>query len=153
MKIFILEDDPNRIDWFKENLMTDDLDITQDVAEAMKWLKSKEYDAVFLDHDLGGEVFVDSAEWNTGATVAQMIHETPNKVLDVVIHSWNPCGAKIMRDSMRANGVSCFYFPFQNMDFLRIVKQMNDFIISKSSDGGKDEKKADDKGTREDSET
>ena len=128
MKIFILEDDPTRIIWFKRNLTTKDLHITQDVTEAIKWLKETTFDAVFLDHDLGGQVYVDSAEWNTGAIVAQIIHETPNNDLEVIIHSWNPSGAKIMRDSMRSNGVRCHYFPFQDFEFLNAVKQINDFI-------------------------
>jgi CheY-like chemotaxis protein len=123
MKVFILEDDPSRIEWFKTALANEDLDITEDVEEAMKWLRETKYDAIFLDHDLGGEQMVSSDVWNTGSTVARMIHETENKDLMVIIHSWNPTGARIMLDSLRDNGVTAHYCAFMTKEFLEVTKQ------------------------------
>jgi DNA-binding NtrC family response regulator len=126
MKIFILEDDPKRVEWLKEKLNPEiELDITDQVEEAMPWLHEREYDAIFLDHDLGGEQMVSSDVWNTGSTVARMIHETPNKHLTVIVHSYNPSGAKIMIDSMRDKGVKCYYFYFGGEQFVHVIDQVN----------------------------
>jgi CheY-like chemotaxis protein len=125
-KIFILEDDPNRVKWFKENLVSDDLHITEFAEEAMEWLRSTKFDAVFLDHDLGGDQMVSSNVWNTGSTVAQMIHETENKDLTVIIHSYNPSGADIMHRGMKSNGVKSYYFAFRTPEFCNAVKLTNE---------------------------
>jgi DNA-binding LytR/AlgR family response regulator len=129
MKIFILEDDPNRVEWLKENFNPGiELDITEMAETGMKWLREREYDVIFLDHDLGGERMVSSDVWNTGATVARMIHETDNKHLTVIVHSYNPSGAQIMIDSMRDKGVKCHYFYFRGEQFVSVVKQINNRI-------------------------
>lgn len=126
MRIFILEDDPRRISWMKKNFYSGiKLDITDVAKEAITLLTENRYDIVFLDHDLGGEQMVDSSVLNTGSTVAKMIHETKNKDLTVIIHSYNPSGAEIMINSMRNNGVECHYFPFQSEEFLSVVNQIN----------------------------
>jgi CheY-like chemotaxis protein len=126
VKIFILEDDPNRVEWLKENLNPDiELDITDEVEEAMPWLRERKYDVIFLDHDLGGDQMVSSDVWNTGSTVAKMIHETPNKHLTVIVHSYNPSGAQIMIDSMRDKGVKCHYFYFRGREFVDVISQVN----------------------------
>jgi len=73
---------------------------------------------------------VSSDVWNTGATVARMIHETDNKHLTVIVHSYNPTGARIMIDTMRGNGIRCFYFHFQGNEFIETVQQINGQIKS-----------------------
>ena len=128
MRIFILEDDPERIVWFKANLDTDNLDITDLAEKGMELLHENKYDIVFLDHDLGGEVFVDSNMFNTGHTVAKMIHETKNKVTPVVIHSWNSNGAQNMKWALSANKVKNTYLPFISEGFKDIVRHVNEVI-------------------------
>ena len=126
MRIFILEDDLNRIKWFKKTLNSRiNLDITDDVDIGMNNLMENQYDIIFLDHDLGGRQMVSSAERDTGYTVAKMIHTTKNKGLTVVVHSWNPEGAKNMIRVMEENGVNCIYSRFGYKDLADIVSQVN----------------------------
>jgi DNA-binding response OmpR family regulator len=136
MKFFILEDDPNRVKWMKENFHPEiTLDITDLAETGMKWLRENEYDAIFLDHDLGGDQMVSSEVWNTGATVARMVHETKNKGLTVIVHSYNPSGAEIMIKTLRGNGVRCYYQHFQGKEFIDTINQIN-----KQVEDGKNEK-------------
>lgn len=128
VRIFILEDSKERIDWFKENLLTNNIDITEDVDVARELLNSFDYDIIFLDHDLGGRVYVDSKEYNTGATVSKFIHETRNKNVNVIIHSWNENGSKIMSGYLTASKVRSFYAPFGSGEFKNFVKQVNNVI-------------------------
>jgi DNA-binding response OmpR family regulator len=125
MKVLILEDDPERLEWFSENLKVEDVDVTDMAEDAMNFLKNNVYDIIFLDHDLGGAVYVDSSVFNTGFTVAKMIHETDNKNVPVVIHSWNSQGAKMMKHVMTLNKVENVYHPFLSVEFRMVVNQVN----------------------------
>lgn len=93
MNILVLEDDQNRIAWFKAYYP--DADIVETAAEAIACLDRTRYRLVFLDHDLGQGIYQDSGP-GTGYEVAQKLAElgTPHTV--VVIHSWNHAGAKNM---------------------------------------------------------
>ena len=97
MKIFILEDNMERIDFFKERLAKHDLFITDDVTDAMKYIDEnyKDIDLYFLDHDLGGDVYVDCEVYNTGSTLAKYM----GKMIiqgRIIIHSMNYIGAMNM---------------------------------------------------------
>ena len=91
MKILLLEDNDERIQQFKDWIPSLDIAITAE--EAINLLKANKYDLIFLDHDLGGKVFVDSSEFNTGYTVARYMRE--NLILSgmVIVHSHNVVGA------------------------------------------------------------
>jgi len=129
MRIFILEDDLNRIKWMKLHFDSRiDLDITDDVDVAMKYLKEEEYDIIFLDHDLGGRQMVSSSERDTGYTIAKMIHTTKNRGLTVIVHSWNPEGARNMMEAMQENDINCVYSYFSGPEFIKIVKQVNEQV-------------------------
>jgi len=92
MKILLIEDSQERINQFKEWFPCN-IDIAEDAKTAIELLKINTYNLFFFDHDLGGLVFVDSKEENTGYTVAKYIAE--NKIKgNAIIHSWNPEGAK-----------------------------------------------------------
>lgn len=97
IRIFVLEDNKDRIYWFKRIFKDFDLTIAMSTKGA-KLRYNGVYDILFLDHDLGGEVYVDSKEENTGAGFARwlMKDEDPYGVSfnQVVIHSMNPTGAK-----------------------------------------------------------
>ena len=96
--VFILEDDLERIKWFREELGQRNIkfDLTDNAETAKVLLEENKYDTIFLDHDLGGQVYVNSNEPNTGYQVAKMIHTTKNKDAEIIIHSWNSVGAENM---------------------------------------------------------
>jgi len=122
MRVFILEDDPRRIAIFREHLPCQ-LDITDQVDLAMEWLNTNKYDYIFLDHDLEGRQYVDSDEFNTGATVARRLHETPNKKLSIIVHSLNLRGAKVMMREMRNKDMECHYCPFGGSKFADVIEK------------------------------
>lgn len=99
MKILILDDDKERHENFKRNFKEHVLTHVETANDAINELKSFKYDAVFLDHDLGGLSFVDSSEPNTGYQVAKWLsNNMKHKPKLVYIHSMNPVGAQKMKD-------------------------------------------------------
>jgi len=112
MKIFILEDNEERIKIFMKVFHKHELSIAQDVRDAKEILRTKkEWDAIFLDHDLGGMIYVDSNEDNTGYKLALYIKENNIKYNELVIHSMNTIGAKNIQ-SVLSDGV---IIPFINL--------------------------------------
>ena len=110
MNILIVEDDPNRIEWFKNSFHDDILFITKDTKKAIEWLKEESFELIFLDHDLGDEVYVDSGE-GTGHEVAEYIAD--NKLTSdlIVIHTCNPIGAVNMSRTLSDYKLMIIPFP------------------------------------------
>lgn len=102
MRVLILEDDGERVDQFcgRFNNLEASLTFVKTAEACIETLKNGSYDLICLDHDLGGDVFVDSDEKNTGSEVARYIEANPHLVegSEVVIHSWNPAGAEYMAE-------------------------------------------------------
>lgn len=100
MKILILDDDLTRHEKFKKNFNHHDLTHTETAEETIKHLSETNFDAVFLDHDLGGMAFVDShGDIPTGYTVAKWMNENPERKPETIyIHSMNPPGSKKMQE-------------------------------------------------------
>lgn len=103
MKIFILEDAPARIDYFfyyfKRIFPGYKIYLATDVDQAEDILtKNKEWDKIFLDHDLEGNVYVPSSHRQTGYTVAKYIKENNIEYDELIIHTQNPVGAKNIKD-------------------------------------------------------
>jgi CheY-like chemotaxis protein len=111
LKILILEDMANRIDIFKKKLKGHDLyffDEADDAIEALRLMNEKPWDMIFLDHDLGQEMFVPSSHHNTGYTVAKFIAENDVKFNQIIIHSMNPAGAQNMKSVLKKADVIPF---------------------------------------------
>ena len=97
MKIFVLEDSKERIDWIKCNLNFADIDIAMDMCEIDNF--KGEYDLLMLDHDLGDRQMVDSLDENTGYEFCKwLVKNYQNKETDIVIQSHNPSGANAMKN-------------------------------------------------------
>ncbi len=114
MKIFIVEDDKERIEIFKEkfaHIEEAELFITTTASEAKKVLKENKdvmWDMMFLDHDLGGRVYVESADQNTGYQVAKFIRDNDIKYYNIVTHTLNPMGAVNIQGILK----DCNHIPF-----------------------------------------
>lgn len=97
MKIFVLEDNLERVETFKVWFKGHKLIITDNALIAIEIFKnSLDYDFIFLDHDLGGEVYVNIDEPNTGSTVAKFLSDKQIRG-KVIIHSMNYIGADNMK--------------------------------------------------------
>lgn len=101
MKILVLEDDPVRHISFRKNLADHDLDIVTTSKEAIQKLQDDElYDALFLDHDLGGKVMVASGD-GTGYEVAKWLESNPfAKPEKIYLHTMNPVGQQNMKQAL-----------------------------------------------------
>lgn len=116
MKIFVLEDAQERIEIFKKLLIGHQVDFFETAESAIANLTEKDgYDMFFLDHDLGGQIYVDSGA-GTGFEVAQKLvgDETiynKNRTAFVFVHSCNYYGAGNMQ-ALLMNKFKTLAFPF-----------------------------------------
>lgn len=96
MKILVLDDDETRLQAFKDKLVGHEVLTATTAQEAIESLKSTMFDAVFLDHDLGGQIYQASGP-ETGYEVAVWLRDNPErKPQSIVIHSFNAPGARNM---------------------------------------------------------
>ena len=95
--ILILEDDPDRVKKFKRKFIGNVIEIVDTPADAIFLLEHKEWDVLFLDHDLGGEVYVPSGP-GTGYEVAEWLSKNPDRMPErVILHSYNDIGRANMK--------------------------------------------------------
>lgn len=99
MKILILEDDGNRVKEFRKRFIGIGIPLFVDTAsEAIKLIRNADWtsrDLICLDHDLGGETYVNTNDRNTGSEVARFLEENPVQAM-IVIHSLNTAAARYM---------------------------------------------------------
>ncbi len=110
-KIFILEDDLTRVRTFKYKLSNSELYIVDNVTDGKKVLIQHKFDIIFLDHDLGGKVFVDSNYRNTGYQLAKWMAHENISANRIIIHSLNPVGCENMKAVLPRAEV----IPFPNL--------------------------------------
>lgn len=97
-RILILEDDPARHVAFRGRLHEPTIVTT--VAECLLLLEAQEWDELYLDHDLGGEVYVPSGP-GTGYEVACWLEANPSRQpRRIVLHSLNPVGRARMKAAL-----------------------------------------------------
>jgi len=92
MKIFVLEDDDYRINFFIEKFCDHNVIVTENAYSAIEYLEHDEFDFIFLDHDLGEEN-------GSGLDVAEYLNDNPdnfNNYANIVVHSWNVPAANRM---------------------------------------------------------
>lgn len=111
--VFILEDDPIRIKQFKQMLSDKFLTMTDDATVAIDILNKQKFDICFLDHDLGGQTYVNSDKPNTGYQVAKQISSTLNIDTFCIVHSMNPVGAQNMYKAIGEDKAA--WIPYYNI--------------------------------------
>ena len=111
-----MEDDEARCAWFRERLSGSRLDVTCDVAVAVRWLAERDYHAVLLDHDLADEHYFSNKpdDERTGYAVARWLAENPTAQRDatIIVHSLNYTGAQRMLAVLRDAGREADHIPF-----------------------------------------
>lgn len=129
LKILILEDDQNRIDTFRTKLSRHTLFFVSTAADAIAWIRSEAeagaaFDVIFLDHDLGGEAFVNTNNKNTGSEVVRWLTSYQG-VLEqpyIIIHSMNHPAAASMQAALEAKGFEFIY----RIPFIQLVSKFLD---------------------------
>ena len=90
--IFVLEDSPERVKWFRKTFCDCNLTFTDDINIACDEIRTKDYDLVFLDRDLG------HPRGENGEDVAWVMKEEKlASTAPIVIHSVNPRGQRVMK--------------------------------------------------------
>ncbi|HEX8144349.1 MAG TPA: cyclic-phosphate processing receiver domain-containing protein [Pyrinomonadaceae bacterium] len=115
-RILIVEDDPLRCAWFEQRFAGHHMDVTCNVAEAIRWLGAHDYNVILLDHDLTEEHYFSDEhdDERTGYAVAAWLAEHPDRHPEalIVIHSLNYVGAQRMLDALRDAGRDAEHVPF-----------------------------------------
>lgn len=120
-RILILEDNVLRTKVFKLKYGGRyHLHIFDTALEAIESLEIFKYDLIFLDHDLGGKMFVETDDENgTGLDVAKALAKMKkHKRVPVIIHSLNPVGASKMKVTL---GKRAKRIPFSLELFDKVV--------------------------------
>jgi len=113
MRIFILEDNSERIKWFKKVFENHELFITSLIGKAHNEAMSKEYDIFFLDHDLEPENITALKEGRTGYDfVKALIADKLQKHAIFYIHSMNPVGGSAIMNLLKDNEYEAQCLPF-----------------------------------------
>lgn len=116
LRVFLLDDDTLRHNWFAKRFKHDHLDVADNPAQAIEMLAASSYDAIFLDHDLlpehyHSETFDDE---RTGFAVALWLamHPEHQKSSTIMVHTRNADGAMRMVEELRRAGRQAEYIPF-----------------------------------------
>jgi len=105
-KIFILEDCPQRIEWFKKTFSDCELVITADVNTAFNELTNKQFDIIFLDRDLG-------SPHTTGEDLAwEMKNNKVASSTPIIVHSENARAHRVMPRYLRSYHEDVTVLPF-----------------------------------------
>ena len=120
MRIFVLDDNEERLKWFDRRFPFDQVDTAMDPTTAIKMLHEHSYDAVFLDHDLLPEHY-GADEWDdetTGYAVAQALAEEAKRQRSatIIVHSMNADGALRMVQRLHGAGYATDYIPFPMLE-------------------------------------
>lgn len=117
LRVFLLDDDTLRHDWFARRFAGDLLDVAEEPTHAIELLSANTYDAVFLDHDLLPHHYRHQGEpddEHTGYAVAAWLAANPGAqgAAIVIAHTRNADGAMRMVERLRGSGRHAEYVPF-----------------------------------------
>jgi len=120
MRVFVLDDDEERLKWFKRYFSKDQVDTALDVPSAIEMLDANDYDAVFLDHDLLPEHYgaKDHDDEHSGYAVAHALAQEAKRQRSatIIVHSLNPDGALRMTELLHGAGYATDYIPFTMLE-------------------------------------
>ena len=116
VRVFLLDDDTLRHEWFAKQFKGDRLDVAVDPARAVELLSSNYYDVIFLDHDLLPEHYYaeEFDDERSGYAVARFLAGRPDRqgAATIVVHTRNADGALRMVELLRRTGRQAVHVPF-----------------------------------------
>lgn len=120
IRVFLLEDDRRRYEWFAKRFAGDYLDAADEVSHARELLSANVYDAIFLDHDLRPEHYNSTArdDERTGYAIASWLAARPDlqQASTIMVHTRNADAAIRMVEELRRAGRRAEYVPFQFLE-------------------------------------
>lgn len=129
MRVFLLEDDSERIEWFYNTFSDAEIHLAKNVDDGKELLQNNCYDILFLDHDLEARHYASDCanDLNTGYGVACFLEENQGCQPDaiVIIHSLNPGGSVRMKQALRDRNV--FQIPYYWKDnYIQFVQHLRE---------------------------
>ena len=116
IRVFLLDDDERRHQWFSVRFKGDFVDVANNVEQAQQLLGRKSYDAIFLDHDLHPEHYnsFSQDDQRTGYAIALWLASNPDlqRASTILVHTRNADGAMRMVEELRRAGRCAEYVPF-----------------------------------------
>jgi len=117
MNILFLDDDEIRHEMFEKWVIKGiQATTTKSYKEFIAVAPLKNWDIIFLDHDLGVEdqmcIPHVTNRFPTGSDVARYMIENDIKAKKIIIHSYNSVGAANMINIFKEVGVTAIYHPF-----------------------------------------
>ena len=111
MNILFLDDNPTRIAHFRQAVPY--ATIVETAKDCVKQIDTEQWDWILLDHDLGGEEFVDSSRADTGMEVVRhLIEHKPDSLPQIVVHSLNSLAREQMCLDLVLAGYEATPIPF-----------------------------------------
>lgn len=114
IRALVLEDDTLRIAEFEQRFAERGwtADFADNAIDAVKFIDENDYDIIFLDHDLGGEIYVDSGNKNTGSEVARHMASKETRFSGtVIVHSLNYAGSENIVGTLNRVGIYAVKAP------------------------------------------
>jgi hypothetical protein len=111
MRIFILEDNKERMRHFRQNCVGAVINHASTAEEADYYLRYVQYDAVFLDYDLDESGLNCGCGGDVSGLIRMFCEQKLYRSADIMhcIHSMNPPGAQDMYSDLKAVGLQVSY--------------------------------------------
>jgi hypothetical protein len=118
----VLEDNPDRLARFREMFPNATLVTTAD--KCIEAIQTRQFTICFLDHDLGGEVYVDTQREDCGMEVVRFLEKLEVRgnfasTLMVHVHSHNTPAAEAMVRGLERAGYKAFRTPFGRAELFK----------------------------------
>jgi len=113
LTILFLDDSKKRIKRFKA--ANPHAHTVETAEECIAALENQKWTEVYLDHDLGGEAWVDSNRADTGFEVVRWIVKNKPEVKRFTVHSHNHLAAPLMARALMNAGYQVRYVPFNKL--------------------------------------
>lgn len=116
MRIIFLDDNHQR--WYRFKDKVSDAVRAETADECIHLIRdSIKIDWLFLDHDLGGEAYVNSTREDCGMEVVRFLcaDNLTKTISNIVVHSHNTVAALEMYNKLKDAGYNVKLVPFYNM--------------------------------------
>ena len=122
MNILFLDDSLARVKKFRSHCPS--AKIVTTAAECIDALWQGDWDIISIDHDLGGEVFVNSDKEDCGMEVVRAIINNKFKIQHIICHSLNPAARTEMVAKLSDADYRVYDIPITVFYQSEIVQQL-----------------------------
>jgi CheY-like chemotaxis protein len=125
-RVLFLDDDRRRAAHFLAMVEGLDLDLTivETADECIVRLGERAFDVVFLDHDLGGEIYCDSSRQDCGMEVVRWLGHNRASHGRFVVHTHNEIAGATMFIGLRGLGYDVVHATFGSAQFRSVVEAL-----------------------------